>query len=157
MSSSAIMAQIHSCENQISVTKLEIIKLQDKVEKQENAISVFGLRYTDFMSEIDEKSSKISAVVSYDPEDVAAVRFGEATSYEFESKKGSVINDVDSIEQGMKTELQQTITELETAEALLQNLNSRLSSLWGEYHAAVAREQAEAEAAAAAAAAARVG
>lgn len=150
MSSSAIMSQIHACEGQITRKGQEITKLLDKIEKQETAISVYGQKIADLFSEIDDKSSRISAVVAYDPEAVTSVRFDEASNASFETQKGAVRENAEAMEHGMRTELTKTNNELETAEMEMASLKSRLSGLWSDYYAAVAREEADAAAQAAA-------
>ena len=150
MSSASISVEINSCRADIVRTEALIKELQVKLEEQEQDLSNFNSRRTDYEDTVvmfERKKDRIEQMV-------ANVNYAKKISEKLQVLKNeryTQVSRLDNTYNIMQTEKNKTYEELLSAQGELARLNQHLSSLQAAYDNAVHSEAVAAAAAAEAA------
>jgi hypothetical protein len=150
MSSASISVEINSCRADIVRTEALIKELQVKLEEQEQDLSNFNSRRTDYEDTVvmfERKKDRIEQMV-------ANVNYAKKIGEKLQTLKNeryTQVSRLDNTYNIMQTEKNKTYEELLSAQGELARLNQHLSSLQAAYDNAVHSEAVAAAAAAEAA------
>ena len=152
MSSSAIHAQIVSCQETKSVLEESIRLLQATIEEQEHVLSVAQNMGSIFLDESDDKQQKRQNVSGYTDSVVLSSRANDVADLEFGADKLNLTYEqVENANKAMKAEIDAQIELLGQQENELRQARELLNQLNIDYRNALAAEEAERQRAAASA------